>query len=172
MAKTVKTPAAKKPAEIKEVSGGAAAMMQNKAKAAFVEHKKRLEQTNAGAAGIPGKEPPFQGRREPVAPPYQGIPWPYPGPPPVTPFAPVPQGSLTSSIGTMLRLGVDAINAGLNGWLRIMEGMQGDGYVDRYACSCRNQCNCDPCHGQPHYTEGCWQSCGCSCCCNPGVYGC
>ena len=147
---------------------------ENKAKAAFEEYKKRMDALSAGKAGINVGQP------FPPPHPYPyGMPgWAFPPPPAMMPQPPVPQHSipgyadmsggsgksLFESIGNMIRLGVDVVNAGLIGGLQIMEGFSGQG--DYY---CDSPWLDSPCHYPNDYHYG-----YCDCCCDPGEahYGC
>jgi hypothetical protein len=83
------------------------------------------------------------------------------------------QGSLTHSLGSTIRLGVDVVNAALAGGVRLLNGIsgaayghgeQGHGHHD-CGCGCNSGCDCcgDDCCGS--------DCCGCECC-QPGVGSC
>jgi hypothetical protein len=94
-------------------------------------------------------------------------------------YAAMPQGgpqghgSLTDSLGSTIRLGVDVINAALAGGVRLLNGISGAayGYGEQgyghqgCGCSCNSGGDCcgDDCCGS--------DCCGCECC-QPGVGSC
>ncbi|GAB4379490.1 MAG: hypothetical protein Kow0042_28940 [Calditrichia bacterium] len=162
---------------------------ENKAKAAFEDYKRRMDEHYAAATrgkemGTPAGPPGFATGMPPW-----GAPPPFPGGMP-PPFAPPPgaeptgqvkdaastAGSLLERIGNVLSLGVDLLNVGLSGGLKLMEGFSG---MERY-----------PSYGHLHgmeyghgYCPECYpggmhhhQECGCEpCCCgecHPGVWNC
>ncbi len=82
-------------------------------------------------------------------------------------FAPQhhPEGSLSTRLGSTLRLGVDVLNAALAGGVRFLNGVSGAAYGGQdsgQACGC-NDCCGNECRGQ--------DCCGCECC-QPGVGSC
>lgn len=150
----------------------------NKAKAAFEEYKKR---TAASADKMWSKDVKFKQplTGQPLMQPFMNMPQP--------PFA-APSGSMSqpflynsqapyipaglsgaplfNSIGSMLRLGVDFINASLAGGLQLMEGFSGGGDCcgsSYTGCSCCSEPVC--CCGDASCCEPCS-------CCNPSVHNC
>ena len=108
-------------------------------------------------------------------PPPQGMMPPMPGP-----MQAQGSGDLFTSVGNMLRLGVDTINAALAGSNQIMQAFTGTGHHDPYGHPYHYH------HGWGHHHHGhcgchhndpacCYPSC-CDCygesCCNPSVHGC
>jgi hypothetical protein len=96
--------------------------------------------------------------------------------PGITQAGAVSAGSLSETLGSTLRLGVDVVNAGLVGVLNVLGGLSGvaaelDGPPWSHP-GCGSCCGCcDPC-----VTEcGCYDCCcllGCGGCCQPGVGTC
>lgn len=166
---------------------------ETKAQAAFEEYKKRMD--GFQARGTRGRD---ANVGQPLPPPYRpgmpgshpsGMPgWAFSPPPGVMPQPPAHQfttpkqpnislgsgGVLFESLGNMIRLGVDVLNAGLAGGLQIIEGFSG-----------QESCDCDSCrHGSPYhhphdYSHGHhgYGDCCCnhgdpSCGCNPSVHNC
>jgi hypothetical protein len=84
------------------------------------------------------------------------------------------QGSLTDSLGSTIRLGVDVINAALAGGVRLLNGISGAAYGHREHGHGRQGCGCgcnscgDDCCGSDCCGSDC---CGCECC-QPGVGSC
>ena len=82
------------------------------------------------------------------------------------------QSSLTESLGSTIRLGVDLINAALAGGARVLNGMAGGTYGYEHSghhgggCGC-GDCGCDCCADDCCGTD----CCGCTCC-QPGVGSC
>lgn len=157
-----------------------AASKENAAKAAFEEYRKRIggskvpsgakgePKLNVGApympspqqmffAGQPGmpQQPMFYGPDQP------GLPYPFKQ----------AEGSLFGSIGTMVKLMVGVMNAGLAGGLQLMGGISHGG-------GCAPAGHHDGCC-QPHgdcrcsggYTDSCREPC-CEPCCRPSVNNC
>lgn len=128
-------PTKKKP---KETAKKAPAAEKTKAKAAYDEFRRRAE--GFGKTGRPGAD---LRARQPFGPPHpHGVPqWGYPPPPPMPQWAgadpyrgamppgpgPGTRTSLIESLGTMIRLGVEALNAGLSGGTRLMGGFSAYG---------------------------------------------
>jgi hypothetical protein len=84
------------------------------------------------------------------------------------------QGSLTHSLGSTIRLGVDVVNAALAGGVRLLNGISGAAYGygeqghGHQGCGCGcNSCG-DDCCGDDCCGHDC---CGCECC-QPGVGSC
>jgi hypothetical protein len=84
-------------------------------------------------------------------------------------------GSLTHSLGSTIRLGVDVINAALAGGVRLLNGVSGAayGYGEHGHQGCGCGCGCgggcgDDCCGDDCCGTDC---CGCECC-RPGVGSC
>ena len=163
----------------KPASSDAAAQNPNKAQAEFQRYMRRMETQQPG--GAPAFMMPFA-----VSPGNEGAPvWAVPpsvamlphGPGSPGFFAAMPhggalgQGSLTSSLGSTIRLGVDVVNAALAGSIRLLNGISGAAYsygelgYGHSDCGCHASCNCcaDDCCG--------CDCCGCECC-NPGVGTC
>ena len=153
----------------------------NKAKAAFDEYRKKMEASKMAAPRIesrsaaPFASPSFHGMpfmpheaHQAGMPPYlphQAIP---------SPAIMIPRGSLFEGIGSMLRLGVDVMNAGLAGGLQLMEGFS---HHESGCCQPHHETSC--CDHSPtyhgHSDRCCNTSCcstSCDCCCNPGVNNC
>jgi hypothetical protein len=166
-------------APAKPSSSDAAAPTPNKAQAEFQRYTKRMEGQQPGSA--PAIMMPFA-----VPPGSEGAPvWAVPPSVAMLPhgwgspgfFAAMPHGgalghsSLTSSLGSTVRLGVDVINAALAGSVRLLNGISGSAYgfdEQRYGysgCGCHSGCDCcgDDCCG--------FNCCGCECC-NPSVGTC
>jgi hypothetical protein len=163
---------------------------------------KQATKMESGGAASPSMPDPFSGMVNPMmgnmpfpappgvnVPPFgapmQGGPMPPQGMmPPMPGTMPTqPSGDLFTSVGNMLRLGVDTINAALAGSNQIMQAFAGTGYHDPYGYQ-----------GHPHHYHHDWDYhhhayCGChhhdpaccypSCCdcygescCNPSVHGC
>jgi hypothetical protein len=130
----------------------------NKAQAEFQKYMKRMQ----AQGGIPGF----------MMPGGEGAPgWAVPPSVAMLPgggggyFAPIhhPEGSLTTRLGSTLRLGVDVLNAALAGGVRFLNGVSGAAYGEQdYGGSCGCGCGDDCC--------GC-DCCGCECC-QPGVGTC
>ena len=162
---------------------------KTKAQAAFDRHR---------AAGMwPGHH--AGGTGHPVVSPYPyAMPgWTFPPASGMMPHPPVPQysvpgqadmtagagKSLFESIGNLIWLGVNALNAGLAGGAQVVEGFSGHG---SYSCGSHHQSSCcsqshDCCCGCHEDTACCCDgghhgyTCGCHeshCCCNPGVHNC
>jgi hypothetical protein len=163
----------------KVASSDAAAPTPNKAQAEFQRYKKRMEGQQPG--GAPAVMMPFV-----VPPGSEGVPgWAVPPSVAMLPqgsgspgfFATMPHGgvpgqsSLTSSLGSTIRLGVDVINAALAGSVRLLNGISGAAYgygepaYGHSGCGCDAGCDCcgDDCCG--------YDCCGCECC-NPSVGTC
>jgi hypothetical protein len=144
----------------------------NKARVAFETYKKRVAAPTGPEAYAPGKPaghavPPF-GHPSPLGtpsgafvPPHVLPAWPAP---PVA--GPQPADSLIESLGTLVHLSIQAINAGLAGGIALMQGFPGS--EAGHGCDCHDACDCqceDDCC-RPHH--------GCECCggCHPSVHGC
>ena len=142
-------------------SPGANATAQ--AKAALEEFRRRAA-GRSGVFGHPGITlgPPAGGPFGPGAPPF-----PFPGQP-MMPPDPAPAAatgaSLFQSLGTMLRLSVDMVNSGLQGFIAAA-GSRTGGHSG--GCDC---CHEESCCCQPPAPQGC--GCGCGCGCNPSVHNC
>jgi hypothetical protein len=138
-------------------SPGASATAQ--AKAALDEFRRRAA-SRAGVFGHPGISlgPSFAGPFGPGAPPF-----PFPGQPGMSGDPSQISGvgtSLFQSLGTMLRLSVDLLNSGLQGFMSAAGSHSGGG------CGCN--CGCQSCCEQFAAPQGC----GCGCGCNPSVNNC
>jgi hypothetical protein len=155
-------PAKKRP---KKTAKEEPAAEKTKAKAAYEEFRRRAEKSHARSPGADLRA------GQPVGPPPHGMPqWGYPPPPPMhpwqgadpyrgavpSPMGPGPRASLAESIGNLIRLGVDALNAGLSGGTRLMGGMSGYGAAPGpwgmnpwY----------DPWYGAPYGYPGYWYDC-------------
>lgn len=129
----------------------------NKAQAEFQKYLKRMQ----AQGGIPGFMMPSGGAGWAV-------------PPSVTMmsggghFAPShhPEGSLTTRLGSTLRLGVDVLNAVLAGGVHFLNGVSGAAYGEQgyhQSCGCGDDCCGNDCCGN--------DCCGCECC-QPGVGSC
>jgi hypothetical protein len=149
----------------------------NKARIAFEAYKKRVDAPAghvADAAGAAGHTPPPHAYPFPPGIPYGFVPptampaW--PAPPAAGPKA---AGSLIESLGTLVHLSIQAINAGLAGGIALMQGGPREA---EYACGCHDRCGCE---------DNCGCGCGCKddCCrphhggdcgcgCHPSVHGC
>ena len=136
------------------------------ARAALDEFRRRAA-SRAGFFGHPGITlgpfPSFGGPFGPGAPPF-----PFPGQPmmPGDPAQPGGVGtSLFQSLGTMLRLSVDLLNSGLQGFVGATGSHSG-------GCSCGCNCGCceESCCAAFAAPQGC--DCGCGCGCNPSVRNC
>ena len=158
----VKTPAAETPPE------------PSRARAALDEYRRRMAVSHGDTWGHPG----VTFGPMPFAPPYGmgAPPWPFPPPPGMmpppagAPHAPEPRGGedsepcLLRSLGTMIRLSVDLINAGL-------QGLAGAIHPHETDCGCGCDCGC----GDREDAEP-----GCDCCgyysspcgCRPSVRNC
>jgi hypothetical protein len=150
----------------------AAAASMNKAQAEYQRYLKRMQGQNqggmqghiampAGHEGVPGWAIPPSVAMLP-----HGSGGYYAAMPPGGPHG---QGSLTDSLGSTIRLGVDVINAALAGGVRLLNGISGAayGYGERghghHGCGCGGHCGGDDCCGS--------DCCGCECC-QPGVGSC
>jgi len=138
------------------------------AKAALDEFRRRAASREGSVFGHPGITlgPPFG----PGAPPF-----PFPrqpgmpgtsGPGQLQPAA----NSLVQSLGTMLRLGVDVLNSGLQGFLNA----SGARFGGEHGGHGHGGCGCESCCEQfaPPHGGGCGCGCGCGCDCMPGVHNC
>lgn len=147
---------------------------------------------NPMMAGAPYGLPPGFNPAQPGAP-MQGGPMPPPGMmPPMPGTSPMQQqgsGDLFTSVGNMLRLGVDAINAALAGSNQIMQAFMGGGqgmypYAHgypyhyghgHYGHGHHGHHHCCSQQRHDHYHDSWCHSC-CDVygqgCCNPGVHGC
>jgi len=160
----------------------------NRARSEFGEYKKRVGNhgTHGPAAGPTG----FPGATAPRA---MNPPPGWPGPPGAAggpygmgvPFAPggyswPNQGlaqagsaeSMAGKLGTSLRLGIEILNAGLAGGVRLLEGMAGPEFAHHGYDAC-SQSSCDCC--QPHDCCDCMDCCsvfGARSCCTPKVGTC
>lgn len=131
-------------------SSGAAAAL-NKAQAEFDKYTRRVQAQRAGmvsALGAPGWAMPPSVTMLPRHPGGGG-------------GAAAP-GSLTATLGDSLRLGLDVLNAGLAGGVRLLNGIAGLTGTDHEGCGCKSCCPPDCCEPD---------CCGCECC-NPGVGTC
>lgn len=175
--------------DVKDVKGTESFSTMNKAKAAFDEYKNKMatgtlktgiKGLNAGhAMPLPGNPMPGQMHSQPymqmMQPPFQMPPGMVPQPgilnqqTPVAPYMGQSGGPLFNSLGSMLRLGIDLVNAGLAGGLQLMEGFyggrggghhHGNGYEGNSCC-----CEPDCCSEQP-------SCCGPCDTCNPSVNNC
>jgi len=135
-------------------SGDAKTGEHNKAQAEFQKYLKRMQEQGA----IPGFIMPGG---------PSGPGWAVPPSVAMLPggFAPQhhPEGSLTTRLGSTLRLGVDVLNAALAGGVRFLNGVSGAAYGEYGAeggcgCGCADNCCGSDC-------------CGCECC-QPGVGNC
>jgi hypothetical protein len=100
--------------------------------------------------------------------PPPGMPWPASAPgavPGPGGGSVAPSGSLFANLGTMLRLGADLINAGLQSGTQTMYGMAGAGPVGHHGPVPHD-------HNWPHHGHGHWSGYGCGgephcdCCCS------
>jgi hypothetical protein len=144
-----------------------------RAKAAMDEFRRRAA-ARAGFFGHPGITigPSFGGPFGPGTPPF-----PFPGQPAdsAQPTAVDAGTSLFQSLGTMLRLGVDLLNSGLQGFMNSAGPRSG-------GCSCGGSCGCEQSCCAQFAAPGCGCGGGCSCggncgcgCgggCNPSVRNC
>lgn len=159
----------------------------NKARAAFEEYRKRMEAMAAGA-------PPGMGlyASQPVPPPM--YPYGMPGwmPPPAAPapfgMPPAPEapaagsGSLMQSLSALLRVGIEAVTAGLASGAQLVEGAWGPragawGVMESAGptCGCGSHGWPGPCRGHGGCHGGCHDCCsphGMHHGCNPGVHNC
>jgi len=154
----------------KPAPADASASAMNKAQAEFQRYMKRMQGQQPGGApvfmmpvgfhpggeNIPGWAVPPSVAMMPQGPGASGF------------FAAMPQGgaggegSLTHSLGSTIRLGVDVINAALAGSVRLLNGMSGMAYGHP-----EPGCGCNACSGGSGT-----DCCGCEECCNPGVGTC
>ena len=201
-AKTTAKRAAPAKSRAKKTPSPAAEEANRAARAEFEAHRKRAaasaETANPGPAP-PGPYPsghpyahtgphpgghPMFGWSAPWGPP-PGMPWPAsaPGTIPIPGGQSVaPSGSLLENFGTILRLGADLINAGLQGGTQMMYGMGGSGVPGHHGPAAHGHdhwsghgCGCEP------HSDCCCSSCApyvdCCCCyghqdCQPGVHNC
>ncbi len=139
----------------------------NKARIAFETYKKRVAAPAGHAEAAGHAVPPYAYPLPPGMPTGPFVPpnvmpaWPAPAP------GAKPAGSLVESLGTLLHLSIQAINAGLAGGIALMQGSPSPweaehecGCHDRCGCGCEDNC-CRPHHG--------WD---CGSCCHPSVHGC
>jgi hypothetical protein len=150
----------------------------NKAKEAFKEYKNRMaaDTNKMGGKDVKFKQP-MSG--EPVMQPFMHMPQPpfqgqtgnMPHPFLYNPHAPYMQSMgyletpLFSSLGNMLKLGVNLINAGLASGLQLIEGLSGGAYCSDSHASCFSCCEpCSCCEN-----TSCCEPCDC---CNPSVHNC
>jgi hypothetical protein len=132
----------------------------NKAQAEFEKYMKRMQ----AQGGVPGfMMPGGEGMPGWAVPPSVAM-FPRGGPGYFAPIAPAGEmgtGSLTASLGSTLRLGVDVLNAALAGGVRFLNGVSDAAYGEREHCDCGG-CNDDPCGSD---------CCDCECC-HPSVGNC
>ena len=115
-------------------------------------------------------------------PPPQGMIPPMPG---VASMPTQSSGDLFNNLGTMIRLGIEAVNAALIGGNQLIQGLVGSGYHGNYpyhyphhhdhGCHGHHMHHCCDYYHHDHYHDSCCHSCcdvyGESCC-NPSVHGC
>jgi len=138
------------------------------AKAALEEFRRRAA-SRPGGFGRPGITlgpfPSSGGTFGPGVPPF-----PFPGQPsaPGDPVQTTVVGtSVFHSLGTLLRLSVDLLNSGLEGFLAGAGSRSAGGG----SCGCGCGCGCEEsCCGAYAAPQGC--GCGCGCGCNPSVRNC
>ena len=134
----------------------------NKAQAEFEKYTKRVQAQQGGAVPVFMMPYPQGGNMGPG--------WAVPPSVAMLPRAPggggaAAAGSLTDSLGTSVRLSVDAINAALVGGVRLLSGIAGlAGGYDHAG----EGCGCESCCEQECCGQDC---CGCECC-RPGVGSC
>ncbi len=188
-----KNPKAAPPAE--------ATMEENTAQAAFAEYEKRMRdfhsQGTSASGGHVGQMPPpmyWTTARGSYPPGMPMAPMPPPRwtayPPAMMQQPPVSQqppqeqddppvdsgNSLFESVGNMIRLGVNVVNAGLVGGMQIIESFSGQG---RYECDPYWDDNPSPhpyhrnCYHEHHsYGDCCYEQDYLPCGCNPSVHNC
>ena len=137
------------------------------AKAALDEFRRRAA-SRASVFGHPGITlgPGFGGPFGPEAPPFN-----FPGMPSMASGGPPPATagpSLIDSLGTLMRLSVDLLNSGLQGFVGAT-GARAGTHGGSHGCGCG--CECESCcdHFASHDC-GCGSGCGCGC--MPGVHNC
>jgi hypothetical protein len=166
----------------KPASNDAAAPSMNKAQAEFARYMNRIHAQQAGGAPaflmpmgyLPGGEmmPGW------AVPPSVAM-LPHPGG--VGGYAPpFPHGggagdnSLSTRLGSTIRLGVDVINAALAGGVRLLGGISGAVYGHGDAGYGHEHCQCPACREGCCASECCGYDCcgGCDPCCSPSVGTC
>lgn len=130
---------------------------------ALDEFRRRTAESRGGVWGHPGITlGPIPAFGNPFGP--GGEPPHFPKPPSAPAEAVAAGGSLFQSLGTMLRLSVDVVNCGLQGFLAAAGSQKG-------GCSCG--CNSggweESCCGEYAAPS---RGCGCGCGCNPSVNNC
>jgi hypothetical protein len=144
------------------------------AAAALDEYRRRMSLSHGDTWGHPG----ITFGPMPSAPPYGmgAPPWPFPPPPGMMPPFPGahhasdpegredPEPCLFRSLGTMIRLSIDLVNAGLQGLAGAIRPHEGD-------CGCGGGCDC----GCGEREDPCCDCCGyysSPCGCRPSVRNC
>ncbi len=154
---------------------------ENPALAAFEEYKKRMAGFSWGMPGFPPGSPwgtygpPFPPGGFPPPPGWMPPPFSSLSGPPIGSSFQAPRGSMLESLGNMMRLGVQVLNAALASGLQLLEGFSGpSGYEGGFPGSYHpGHCSCG-CGGSPlpHYHGHhngllCWDPC-----CTPSVHNC
>jgi hypothetical protein len=151
---------------------------------------------SSGSAPFPGMpfQSPFGMAMPPMPPgmipgppggPYSMMPPPPPGGmmPPGAMSSPVSASSVFDSLGTMLKLGIDTVNAVLAGGNQLLQGISGSGYYPGHYPAAPHpgmgyhgyghhghHC-CEHNHYHDSYGHSCCDVCGDSCC-HPSVHNC
>ena len=163
------------PKKSSTASGGGSP--DNPALAAFEAYKQRMAGFSWGAPGFPPGGPwaPYGPPLPPggFPPPPGWMPPPFSGqsPPSQGPSFPASGGSWLEGLGTMMRLGVQVLNAALAGGLQLLEGFSGpvgdEGGYPGYSPPGRCPCGCGGSplpHYQGHFSPGAAPGCTPSVC--------